>query len=226
MSLAHTLLQSSSLFQTPDSTLAWRYLFSFRYPWEILPSWKHYLAELCRSLDSEEYEDCGENIRISRRATVAGSAQIMGPCIIEAGAEIRHGAFLRGGVLIGKHAVVGNSCEVKNSLLFDGVQIPHFNYVGDSILGHRAHLGAGAITSNVKGDRSEIRIRSDGEMISTGLTKLGAILGDGVEVGCNAVLNPGTVIGVGSRIYPLSSVRGYIPSHVIVKGDRGMTEYR
>lgn len=226
MSLEPALLQSAALFQTPESTSAWRYLSSFRYPWEILPSFKRYLAELCRSPDDAEYEDRGEHIRISRRATVAESAQIIGPCIIEAGAEIRHGAFLRGGVLIGRGAVVGNSCEVKNSLLFDGVQIPHFNYVGDSVLGYRAHLGAGAITSNVKSDRSEIAIRFGGERLPTGLTKMGAILGDNVEVGCNAVLNPGTVVGVGSRIYPLSSVRGYIPRGVIVKGDRGMTAFQ
>ena len=224
--MEHTLLQVSALFQVPESTSAWRYLSSFCYPWEMLPSWRCHLAEVCRSLDDAEYEERGENIRISRRAAVAESAQIMGPCIVEAGAEIRHGAFLRGGVLIGRGAIVGNSCEVKNSLLFDGVQIPHFNYVGDSILGHRAHLGAGAITSNVKGDRSEIGIRFGNEMLPTGLTKMGAILGDNVEVGCNAVLNPGTVVGVGSRIYPLSSVRGYIPRGVIVKGDRGMTAFQ
>lgn len=218
--------RTNALFHAPNTTRAWAHLANYRYPWEILAPLRQIIAALGRGLCAEEFEERGEGIFISRRASVADSACIHGPCIIEEGAQVRHGAFLRGGTLVGRGAVVGNSCELKNCILFDGVQVPHFNYVGDSILGFGAHLGAGAITSNVKGDRSEVYIHVGEKCLPTGRKKLGAMLGDGVEVGCNAVLNPGTVIGVGSRIYPLSSVRGYIPSHVIVKGDRGMTEYR
>ena len=215
------LLRSAALFRTPNTSRARKYLFSFHYPWEALASLKAYLSEAGSALREEDFEQRGKDIWISRHATVADSARLSAPCIIEEGAEIRHGAFIRGGVLVGRGAVVGNSCELKNCLLFDSVQVPHFNYVGDSILGWRAHLGAGAVTSNVKGDRSEISIRFGEEAISTGRHKLGAILGDGVEVGCNAVLNPGTVIGISTRIYPLSNVRGYIPEHVIFKAERG-----
>lgn len=216
-----SLLSASALFLTPDSTRAWQYLFGFSYPWEAIGPLKAYLTELGRALD-DTFETRGEGILVSRRAGVAESALLTAPCIIEEGAEIRHGAYLRGGVLVGRGTVVGNSCELKNCILFDGVQVPHFNYVGDSILGCRVHLGAGAITSNVKGDRSPISVRVGKIALPTGRTKLGAILGDGVEVGCNAVLNPGTVVGVGARIYPLSCVRGYIPEHTVCKGDRGI----
>ena len=189
----------------------------YRYPWEILSPLGEIIRALGRDLPADEFEDRGEGIRISRRATVAPSVCLRGPCIIEEGAEIRHGAYLRGGTVVGRGAVVGNSCELKNCILFDGVQVPHFNYVGDSILGFRAHLGAGAITSNVKGDRSEIAVHLGEQSVPTGRKKLGAILGDRVEVGCNAVLNPGTVVGIGTRIYPLTCVRGYIPAGCIVK---------
>ena len=213
--------KTAALFATPDSTRAWRYLSRFPYPWEALTGLRAWLVEAGGMLDSG-YEQHGEGIWISRRATVAESACLNAPCIIEEGAVIRHGAYLRGGVMVGRGAVVGNSCELKNCLLFDGVQVPHFNYVGDSILGHRAHLGAGAITSNVKGDRSAVSIRIGDGLHPTGLRKLGAMLGDGVEVGCNAVLNPGTVIGIGARVYPLSNVRGFVPAHTVCKGDRGI----
>ena len=214
--------QTSALFRTPDSSRAWPFLSAFRYPWEMLPTWKQYLRELGAALSAADYEERGEGIWVSRLAKTAESAAIQAPCIIEAGAELRHGAFLRGGVMVGRGAVVGNSCELKNCLLFDGAQVPHFNYVGDSILGFRAHLGAGAITSNVTGDRSEIAIRLDREVIHTGMKKLGAMLGDGAEIGCNAVLNPGCVIGAGARVYPLSCVRGFVPAHTLYKAERGI----
>ncbi len=217
-----TPLRASSLFRTPNTTRAWRYLTSFSYPWEAIPPLRDSIREIGRALRPEEFEQRGDGIWISRRATVADSALLSAPCIIEEGAEIRHGALIRGGVLIGRGAVVGNSCELKNALLFDSVQVPHFNYVGDSILGHRAHLGAGAVMSNVKGDRSEIGIRFGDALLPTGMRKLGAILGDRAEIGCNAVLNPGTVIGIGTRVYPLSNVRGYLPEHAILKAERGL----
>ena len=215
-------LQTAALFPAPDSSRARAHLLSFLYPWEVLPTLKAYLWNIGAALDREEFEERGEGIWISRRAKVTESVSLQAPCIIEEGAELRHGAFLRGGVLVGRGAVVGNSCELKNCLLSDGVQVPHFNYVGDSVLGFRAHLGAGAVTSNVKGDRSEVSIRFGEKRLPTGMKKLGAILGDGVEIGCNAVLNPGTVIGVGTRVYPLSSVRGYLPAHAICKAERGV----
>ena len=209
--------QTVALFGAPHTTRAWAHLMRYRYPWELLDPLRQIIAALGRDLPEEEFEERGEGIFISRRASVAHSACIHGPCIIEEGAEVRHGAFLRGGALIGRGAVVGNSCELKNCILFDGVQVPHFNYVGDSILGFRAHLGAGAITSNVKGDRSEVYVHIDGERLPTGRKKLGAMLGDHVEVGCNAVLNPGAVVGIGARIYPLCAVRGYVPAGCILK---------
>jgi len=210
-------LHTKSLFLAPDTTRAWAYLAAFRYPWEALAPLNEALYSLGAALSEDEFEMRSEGIWISRRAAVAESAVLHTPCIIEAGAELRPGAFLRGGTLVGRGAVVGNSCELKNCILFDGVQVPHFNYVGDSILGHRAHLGAGAITSNVKGDRSPVTVHIGGESLQTGRKKLGAILGDGVEVGCNAVLNPGTVVGIGARIYPLTCVRGYVPAGCILK---------
>lgn len=219
-------LTAPALFRTADTSRAQSYLFSFAYPWEALRTLGEYLRAVGAQLPEEEFEMRGEGIWISRRAAVAESAHIAPPCILEAGVEIRHGALLRGGVLVGRGAVVGNSCELKNCVLFDGVQVPHFNYVGDSVLGHRAHLGAGAVASNVKGDRSEIVIHAGETAIPTGMRKLGAILGDGVEVGCHAVLNPGTVIGAEARIYPLSNVRGYLPEGVIFKAERGVTEKR
>ena len=158
-----------------------------------------------------------DNIWIHKNAHVFESAYIMGPCIIDDGAEIRHCAFIRGGVIIGKNSVLGNSCEAKNAILFDNVQVPHFNYVGDSILGSHAHMGAGSITSNVKSDKKLVVIKSGDEVLETGIKKVGAFLGDNVEIGCNCVLNPGTFIGPNSRIYPLTSVRGVIKENSIVK---------
>ena len=215
-------LTASALFRTPDTTRAWHYLISFSAPWEALPTLKDSIYGMGLSLDMSQFDRRGDGIWISKHAHVADSAHLSPPCIIEDGAEIRHGALLRGSVLVGRGAVVGNSCELKNALLFDGVQAAHFNYVGDSILGYRAHLGAGAVTSNVKGDRSEIGIRFGDTVLPTGMRKLGAILGDSTEIGCNAVLNPGTVVGIGTRVYPLSHVRGYLPEHAIFKAERGL----
>lgn len=211
-------MYTTELFSTEHS-LARAVLMTYAYPWQLLPEWRDHVRRLGASLPPERYERRGEDIWIARSATVASSADITGPCIIDEEAQVRVGAFIRGGVLVGKRAVVGNSTELKNALLFDEVQVPHYNYVGDSVLGYRAHLGAGAITSNVKGDRSAVVIKSGRELIPTGLKKCGAMIGDGVEVGCGTVLNPGTVIGRGTQIYPLCSVRGVIPPAQIYKQD-------
>lgn len=188
------------------------------YPWEVLGDIKDFIISLGSRLDKDMFEEKQGNIWIARSAKVAPSACIAGPVIIDENAEIRHCAFIRGSAIIGKNCVVGNSTELKNVILFDNVQVPHYNYVGDSVLGYKAHMGAGAITSNVKGDRSPVSVTLEGERISTGLKKFGAMLGDNVEVGCNSVLNPGTVIGSNSQIYPLSSVRGSVPENSIYKG--------
>jgi NDP-sugar pyrophosphorylase family protein len=187
------------------------------YPWEALPKLKDFILRLGATLPETEYEQRSENIWISRTAVVAPTASLAGPLIICAGAEIRHCAFIRGSAIIGQDAVVGNSTEVKNSLLFNKVQVPHYNYVGDSILGFKAHMGAGSITSNVKSDKTLVYVPFGGEHIETGLRKFGAVLGDFVEVGCNSVLNPGAVVGRNSSIYPLSSVRGVVPENSIYK---------
>lgn len=187
------------------------------YPWEILDSLASWIREAGPRLNREEFEEIAPRVWVARDAVVADSAVLHGPCIVDRGAQVRHGAFLRGSTVIGKDAVVGNSTEVKNALLFDGVQIPHFNYVGDSVLGYKAHLGAGAVCSNVKSDRSAVTVLIDGEKLSTRRKKFGAALGDGVEVGCNSVLCPGTVIGRNSTVYPLSRVRGFVPESCIFK---------
>lgn len=188
-------------------------------PWEALCKISDFIIELGNSLPLDEYDHPAENIWISRSAKVFPSAYIHGPCIIGHNAEVRHCAFIRGSAIVGEDAVVGNSTELKNVLLFNGVQVPHYNYVGDSILGYKAHMGAGSITSNVKSDRSLVTVRADTEIIETGLKKFGAILGDHVEVGCNSVLNPGSVIGRNCIIYPLSSVRGIVPQDSIYKNE-------
>lgn len=187
------------------------------YPFEALPKIGDFILELGKTLDENEFIKSGENIWISKTAKVAPTASITGPLIIDSGAEIRHCAFIRSNAIIGKNAVVGNSTELKNVILFDNVQVPHYNYVGDSVLGFKAHLGAGAITSNVKSNKTLVTVKIGDEIIKTGLKKFGAILGDEVEVGCGSVLNPGTIIGKGSQIYPLSSVRGVIPENSIYK---------
>ena len=186
------------------------------YPWEVLKDIKDFIMELGKSLPEDKFEKRGDNIWIAKSATIAPTACLNGPLIIDEEAEIRHCAFIRGSAIVGKKCVVGNSTELKNVILFNNVQVPHYNYVGDSILGYKAHMGAGSITSNVKSDKTLVIVKSDDE-IETGLKKFGAMLGDNVEVGCNSVLNPGTVIGPGSNIYPLSSVRGLIPANSIYK---------
>ena len=187
------------------------------YPWEVLPLIKDFIPELGKTLSPEEYEQRGENIWIARDAVIAPTASITGPCIIGKGVEIRQCAFIRGSAIVGEGAVVGNSTELKNVILFNKVQVPHYNYVGDSILGYKAHMGAGSITSNVKSDKTLVVVKGQGEAMATGLKKFGAMLGDCVEVGCNSVLNPGTVVGRHTNIYPLSSVRGVIPPEHIFK---------
>lgn len=188
-----------------------------KFPWEVLPKIKDFIIKLGETLPEDRYERKGENIWIAKSAKVFPSAYIAGPCIIDEDAEVRHCAFIRGSAIVGKGCVVGNSTELKNVILFNKVQVPHYNYVGDSILGFKAHMGAGSITSNVKSDKTLVVVKSDGENIETGLKKFGAMLGDNVEVGCNSVLNPGTVVGRSTNIYPTSCVRGYIPANSIYK---------
>ena len=187
------------------------------YPWELLPKIGTYIIELGGSLPADKYEKRGENIWIAKSAKVAPTAYMNGPCIIDEDAEIRHCAFIRGNAIVGKGAVVGNSTELKNVILFNKVQVPHYNYVGDSILGFKSHMGAGSITSNVKSDKTLVVVKSSYGNIETGLKKMGAMLGDNVEVGCNSVLNPGTVIGRNSNVYPTSMVRGYVAANSIYK---------
>lgn len=187
------------------------------YPWEVLGRIKAEILKLGASLPSEEYDKIGEDVWIAKSAVVAPSASINGPAIIGKDAQIRHCAFIRGSAVVGEGAVVGNSTELKNVILFNKVQVPHYNYVGDSILGYQSHMGAGSITSNVKSDKTLVTVHADKETFETGLKKFGAILGDHVEVGCNSVLNPGTVIGRNSNIYPLSCVRGFVPAGSIYK---------
>lgn len=188
-----------------------------RYPWEVLAGIKEFILELGPTLPADEYNRIGEDIWIAKSAKVASTASISGPAIICRDAEIRHCAFIRGSAIVGEGAVVGNSTELKNVILFNKVQVPHYNYVGDSILGYKAHMGAGAITSNVKSDKSLVVVRAGDKKIETGLKKFGAVLGDFAEVGCNTVLNPGTVVGRSANIYPLSMVRGYVPEASIYK---------
>ncbi|MSR93043.1 UDP-N-acetylglucosamine pyrophosphorylase [Clostridiaceae bacterium 68-1-5] len=200
-----------------EETLARTFLETVTYPWEALPGIGEFICRLGETLSAEEYERVKEDVWIARSAKVAPTASITGPAIIGKEAEIRHCAFIRGKVLVGEGAVVGNSTELKNVILFNRVQVPHYNYVGDSILGYRAHMGAGSITSNVKSDKSLVVVKNGEEQMETGLKKFGAMLGDNVEVGCGTVLNPGSVVGKGTNIYPLSSVRGCVPAGSIYK---------
>lgn len=200
-----------------NHTLSAEYLKGFKYAWEALPGLKDFILSLGKSLDKSEYKEISPSVWIHRTAKIAPTACLNAPLIIGADTEVRHCAFIRGSVLIGSGCVVGNSTELKNVILFDGVQVPHYNYVGDSILGYKSHMGAGSITSNVKSDKQNVVIKGEGIRIETGLKKVGAMLGDFVEVGCNSVLNPGTVIGRNTNIYPLSCVRGVIPANSIYK---------
>lgn len=202
-----------------EETIAVKLLEQAEYPWEVLPKIGEFIEELGNTLPEEKYEKRGDNVWIAKSAKVFPSAYIAGPAIIDEEAEIRHCAFIRGNAIVGKKAVVGNSTELKNVLLFNEVQVPHYNYVGDSILGYKAHMGAGSITSNVKSDKTLVRVGGK-EGMETGLKKVGAMLADHVEVGCNSVLNPGTVVGKGSQIYPVSCVRGIIPEDSIYKNPK------
>lgn len=185
--------------------------------WEVLPKISEFIVKLGNTLPEEKFEKKGENIWIAKSAKVAPSAYINGPCIIDEEAEIRHCAFIRGNAIVGKGATVGNSTELKNVVLFDKVEVPHYNYVGDSILGFKAHLGAGAITSNVKNDKTNVTVRLGDDRLETGLRKFGAMIGDFTQVGCNSVLNPGTVLGRNVSVYPLSSIRGFVKENTIYK---------
>ncbi len=214
---------SKNLFDM-EKTIAKELLLSKEYPFEILPEIGGFILSLQKTLSENEYDIIDENIYIHKSAKVAKSASITGPCIIDEGAEIRHCAFIRGNAIIGKGSVVGNSTELKNVIIFDSVQVPHYNYVGDSVLGYKSHMGAGSITSNVKSDKTLVEIKVGNEKIKTGLKKVGAMLGDYVEVGCGSVLNPGTVIGRNSNVYPLSSVRGYVAENSIYKNKGEIVE--
>ena len=209
-------LRSEALFDLSHS-IAGERLRALSYPWQILDELGEAIIELSRSLDRAEYEERGEGILVSKSAKIAPTVSLSGPCIIGHRSEIRHCAYLRGSVLVGEDCVVGNSTELKNCILFDHVQVPHYNYVGDSILGFGAHLGAGAITANLRADRARVVVGIGDERLDTGRRKLGALIGDGVEIGCGSVLNPGTVIGKNARVYPLTSVRGVVPADLVLK---------
>ena len=209
-------LKISTLFDT-QNTIASDIFEGKVFPFEVLPEIKDFITRLSLTLDSEKFVDMGNGVFVAKSAKVAQSAKIIGPCIIDDEAEIRHCAFIRGSVIVGKGAVVGNSTELKNVILFDKVQVPHYNYVGDSILGYKSHMGAGAITSNVKSDKTKVSITLDKTRYNTNLKKFGAILGDCVEIGCGTVLNPGTIVGKNTNIYPLSMVRGYVNENSIYK---------
>ena len=207
-----------------NHTRAADYLAGFTYPWEALAGISDLIKALGATLPEDEFDRVGEDVWIAKDATVFATAYIHGPCIIGHKTEVRQCAFIRGSALVGDNCVVGNSTELKNVILFDNVQVPHYNYVGDSILGYKAHMGAGSITSNVKSDKLLVVIHNEGEELETGRKKVGALIGDGVEVGCGSVLNPGTVVGRDSNIYPLSSVRGVIPAESIYKMKNDIAE--
>ena len=210
-------LKNEVLFSHMDETIAAGIFEGKTYPWEVLADIGAFILELGKTLSADEYDRQGEDVWIARSARVFPTAYIHGSAIIGKNAEVRHCAFIRGNAIVGEDAVVGNSTELKNVLLFNKVQVPHYNYVGDSILGFKSHMGAGSITSNVKSDKTLVTITTEDGKVETGLKKMGAILGDEVEVGCNSVLNPGTIVGKHSNIYPLSMVRGYVPAESIYK---------
>lgn len=207
-----------------NKTIASELFSGKEYPWEVLADIGEFILQLGKTLPEDEFDHPSDDIWIARDAQVYPSAYIKGPCIIDHEAEVRHCAFIRGNALVGKKAVVGNSTELKNVVLFDGVQVPHYNYVGDSILGHKAHMGAGSITSNVKGDKKLVVIKTDSELVPTNRKKVGAILGDFAEIGCGSVLNPGTIIGRNTQVYPLCSVRGVVPANSMYKSAGNIVE--
>lgn len=209
-------LTNSELFEDKN-TIAWELIAQYEYPYDVLPHIGEFIVKLGESLPADRFEKRGNDVWVAKSAVVCPSACLNGPAIIDEEAEVRHCAFIRGNAIVGKGAVVGNSTELKNVILFDGVQVPHYNYVGDSLLGFKSHMGAGSITSNVKSDKTLVEIRCGGEKVKTGRKKMGAVLGSFVEVGCGSILNPGTVIGSHTNVYPLSSVRGYVPGGSIYK---------
>lgn len=218
-------LQIKNLFDL-NETIATEVFEGLTYPWEVLPKIGAFIVALGNTLPEDKYEKRGENVWVAKSANVYPTAYINGPCIIDEDAEVRHCAFIRGNAIVGKGAVVGNSTELKNVILFNKVQVPHYNYVGDSVLGFKSHMGAGSITSNVKSDKTLVTVKSPYGNMETGLKKMGAMLGDNVEVGCNSVLNPGTVIGRNANVYPTSMVRGYINENSIYKKQGEIVEKR
>jgi NDP-sugar pyrophosphorylase family protein len=207
-----------------EHTIAREYLENYEYPWEALPEIKNFIRELIEKLDHNEYTEYKKDVWVHKSATIAPTADVNGPAIIGPKSEIRHCAYIRGSAIIGEGCVIGNSCEVKNAVIFDKSQVPHFNYVGDSILGFHAHMGAGSIVSNLKSDGKNVTIKVGDVKIPTNLRKFGAIIGDNVEVGCNSVLNPGTIVGKNSNIYPLARVRGLVPERSIYKDEDNIVE--
>ena len=219
------VLKISNLFDL-NNTIAKELLERLEYPWEVFNTLEDFIMEIGPKLPKDKFEQKGDNIWIAKSAKVAPTASLNGPLIIDEDAEVRHCAFVRGNAIVGKGAVVGNSTELKCTLLFDKVQVPHYNYVGNSVLGFKSHMGAGSITSNLKSDKSLVTVNVDGEKVETGMKKFGAILGDCVEVGCNSVMNPGTVIGKNTNVYPLSMVRGYVPEGSIYKNKNEIVSKR
>ncbi len=219
------MIKATELFSL-GHTLAENYLAAYEYPWQALKGISDFIKETGSKLNKDEYSEVTPAVWIHKEAVIAPTAYIGAPCIIGKGTQVRHCAFIRGSALIGEDCVIGNSTEVKNAIIFDRVQVPHYNYVGDSILGYKAHLGAGAVTSNVKSDKSPVKVKTGEAVIETGLKKFGAMVGDGVEIGCNSVLNPGTVIGKNTTVYPLSRVRGVIKEDSIFKDEKNITEKR
>ena len=213
------IIDTVSLFPSKRS-LVYEYLIKTEYPWQILPDLKEIIIEIGKKLSKEEYKERNTNIFISKSAKISPDAEIRAPAIICKDAEIRKGAYIRGSVIVGEGCVVGNSTEIKNSVLFDKVQAPHYNYIGDSILGYGAHLGAGVVLSNLKSDKTEVSVHLNDRSIPTGARKLGSLIGDLAEIGCNSVLNPGTVIGRCSNVYPLCRVRGYVSENSIYKSEK------
>ena len=207
-----------------NETISFKLFEKFVYPWEVLPYISDFVINLGNSLGETKFDKIGENIWVSKSAKISSNSSISGPCIIDSNSEIRFGAFIRGSVIIGKNCVVGNSTELKNCILFNNVQTPHFNYIGDSILGFKSHIGAGVILSNVKSDKTNVSVKLSGKKIETNLRKFGAILGDHVEIGCNSVLNPGSIIGKESTIYPLSMFRGFLDSRKIFKSKNDVVD--
>ena len=209
-----------------DHTIAKKHLEKYEYPWEAIPEIKNFILETAKQLDKEEYKEIKNNVWVHKDATIDDNVSIIGPAIIGKQSQIRHCAYIRENVIIGDNCTIGNSCEVKNAIIFDNSQVPHFNYVGDSIMGYKSHMGAGSIVSNLKSDKSNISVKNEGEEIKTNLRKFGAIIGDGVEIGCNSVLNPGTVVGRNSNVYPLARVRGVVPENSIYKDEDNIVEKR